>query len=329
MRVHVYGASGYAAAELIALLWAHPYAKIGALESASHAGEPIAKHFAELRSVNRTFNAPGSVMEQLEPGDAVVLAGSHGVAKGIAPQLIERGARVVDLSGDFRLDPTPAIYGFSERYRDEIAKARFVANPGCYPTATLLATLPLAPFAPKQIVVDAKSGITGAGRTPATASLFAEVEGDVRAYALNGHRHEPEILQEWRAAGIFASLVFTPQVVPVSRGMLVNAYAILPQVPGEDNVLTAFRNAYEGNPFVRLLEDGMVPSMRAVRGTNDAELHISLLRQAQDDTCVVRVLCAIDNLGRGAASQALVNLNIMHGYPLDAGLGSSTCPVSW
>ncbi|HEY9181310.1 MAG TPA: N-acetyl-gamma-glutamyl-phosphate reductase [Candidatus Baltobacteraceae bacterium] len=321
MRVHVYGASGYAAAELVALLARHPHAEIGALESASHAGEPVAKHFAHLRCIDRVFDGPGAVLERLQPDDTVVLAGSHGVARGIAPPLLERGARIVDLSGDFRIGPTPAVYGLSERYFDEIAGARFVANPGCYPTATLLATLPLAPFSPKQIIVDAKSGITGAGRTPSTATLFAEVEGDVRAYGLSGHRHEPEILQEWRAAGMFATLVFTPQVVPLSRGMLVNAYVILPQAVDEQQIVNAFRIAYDGNPFVRLLEDGMVPSMRAVRGTNDAELHVSV------SGTVVRVLCAIDNLGRGAASQALVNLNIMHGYPVETGLEKVTCPV--
>jgi len=323
MRVHVYGASGYAAAQLIALLARHPRAQLGAPESASHSGEPIAKHFAELRWIDRRFDGPGSVLEQIAPDDAVVLAGSHGVAKTIAPHLLERGARVVDLSGDFRLEPTPAVYGFPERYRDRIAGARLVANPGCYPTATLLATLPLARFAPVQIVVDAKSGITGAGRTPATNSLFAEVEGDVRAYGLSGHRHEPEILQQWRAAGIDASLVFTPQVVPVSRGMLVNAYAALAQPVAEEAVQAAFAQAYAGDASVRILGDGMVPSMRSVRGTNDAELHVSVHGN------VVRVLCAIDNLGRGAASQAVVNLNIMHGYPVHAGSEGNAWALSW
>jgi N-acetyl-gamma-glutamyl-phosphate reductase len=321
MRVHVYGASGYAAAELVALLARHPHAQIGILESASHAGEAIGKHFVELRWIDRSFDEPGSVLAHAAAGDVVVLAGSHGVAKTIAPQLLERDVRVVDLSGDFRLSPTPAVYGFPERYRDQIAGAQFVANPGCYPTATLLATLPLAQFAPKHIIVDAKSGITGAGRTPATPSLFAEVEGEVRAYGLTGHRHEPEILQEWRAAGIFANLVFTPQVVPLSRGMLVNAYATFARPISEDAVHAAYVKAYAGNPFVRLVTgDGEVPSLRAVRGTNDAELHVSILRQAQDDKGVVRVICAIDNLGRGAGAQAVVNLNIMHGYPLVEGL---------
>lgn len=317
MRVHVYGASGYAALELIALLSRHPRVELGALESASHAGEAIALHAPALRRLSRTFDGPGAVEEALCAGDTVVLAGSHGVAQRVAPKLLERGARVLDLSGDFRLQPSPAVYGFAERYSDAIAGAGFVSNPGCYPTATLLATLPLAPFDPLQIVVDAKSGVTGAGRTPATSSLFAEVEGDVRTYGLGGHRHEPEILQEWRAAGISASLLFTPQVVPVARGMLVNAYAVLRAQPSEEAVHAAFGRAYEGNPFVRVLDGAMVPSMRAVRGTNDAELRVSV------HGSIVRVLCAIDNLGRGAAAQALANLNIMHGYPIEEGLAET------
>lgn len=315
-RVHIYGASGYAAAEVIALLAGHPKVELGALESASHAGEPLGAHFPRLRKLDRTFDGPGAVLASVMHGDAVVLGGSHGVAKTIAPQLLEQGVRIIDLSGDYRLEPTPAVYGFAERYRERIAHAALIANPGCYPTATLLATLPLAPFKPKQIVVDAKSGITGAGRTPATSSLFAEVAGEVRAYGLNGHRHEPEIVQEWRAAGIDASLVFTPQVVPIARGMLVNAYCIFDGEPSADAVHAAFEQSYAGNPFVRVLRDGRVPSLSAVTGSNDAELHVSVQGN------VVRSICAIDNLGRGAAAQAVVNFNIMFGYPEEMGLGA-------
>lgn len=320
-RVHVYGASGYAAAEAVALLASHPFAELGALESASHAGEPLGAHFPRLRKLDRVFDGPGTVLENVAQGDAVILGGSHGVAKTIAPPLLERGARVIDLSGDFRLDPTPAVYGFAERYRDRIATAQFVANPGCYPTATLLATLPLAPFKPKQIVVDAKSGITGAGRTPSVGSLFAEVSGDVRAYGLSGHRHEPEILQEWRAAGIDASLVFTPQVVPIARGMLVNAYCIFASDPPADSVHAAFEKAYRANPFVTVLRDGRAPSLNAVAATNDAELHVTVQGN------VVRTICAIDNLGRGAAAQAVVNFNLMYGYPEETAVGTSLLAV--
>jgi N-acetyl-gamma-glutamyl-phosphate reductase len=320
-RVHVYGASGYAAAEVIGLLVAHPFVELGALESASHAGEPLGAHFPRLRKVDRVFDGAGSVIDAVAAGDVVILGGSHGVAKTIAPQLLEKGARVIDLSGDFRLDPTPAVYGFAERYRDRIADARFVANPGCYPTATLLATLPLAPFKPQHIIVDAKSGVTGAGRTPAVSSLFAEVTGEVRAYGLNGHRHEPEILQEWRAAGIDASLVFTPHVVPIARGMLVNAYSTFAFAASAGDVHAAFEEAYRGNPFVRLLRDGRVPSFGSVLQSNDAELHVSVQGN------VVRSICAIDNLGRGAAAQAVVNLNIMCGFPEETAVGLNALAV--
>ena len=311
IRVHIYGASGYAAAEAIALFAAHPHAELGALESSSHAGQSLGKHFPRLRGLDRAFDGPGAVLSTAASGDAVVLGGSPGVAKTIAPQLLELGARVIDLSGDYRLKPTPAVYGLPERYREQIASAQFVANPGCYPTATLIATLPLARFGPQQIIVDAKSGVTGAGRTPAVETLFAEVSGDVRAYGLNGHRHEPEILQEWRAAGIAASLVFTPHVVPIARGMLVNSYCVCRDEPGEQDVLAAFEEAYSGNPFVRILSDGQVPSLSSVAGSNDAELHVSVREN------VVRSMCAIDNLGRGAAAQAVANFNIMYGYSED------------
>ncbi len=313
-RVHLYGASGYAAAEALSILRSHPRVEIGVLESASHAGEPVGVHFPQLRRLPRAFDGAGTLLDRLDRNEVVILGGSHGVAKTIAPQLLERGARVIDLSGDFRVSPTPAVYGYAERYRDRIAASRFVANPGCYPTATLLATLPLAPFAPKHIVIDAKSGITGAGRTPAVGSLFAEVSNDVRAYGLNGHRHEPEIIEQWRAIGMDASLIFTPHVVPIARGMLVDAYCFFAAPLDAAAVQRAFREAYERNPFVRVLDDGIAPALPAVAGTNDAEMAISVFRDA------VRVICAIDNLGRGAAAQAVRNLNIMCGYPEELGL---------
>src|SRR5438270_1117118 len=152
------------------------------------------------------------------------MGGAHGSAKDVAPKFLEAGARIIDLSEDFRLAPSPAVYGFPERYKAQIAGARFVANPGCYPTATLLAVLPLASFDVAQIVVDAKSGISGAGRKPSVRALYAEVAGDIHAYGLEGHRHEAEIEQELSAAGIDAPLVFTPHVVPLARGMLADAY---------------------------------------------------------------------------------------------------------
>jgi N-acetyl-gamma-glutamyl-phosphate reductase len=313
-RVHVLGASGYAAAEAIRILQAHPFAELGALESASHAGESLADHFPSLRGSALAFDGPGSVVAAVTKGDAVIMGGSHGIAREQAPGLLAAGARVIDLSADFRFDSS-AVYGFPERYRDAIVGAQLVANPGCYPTASLLALLPLVTFgSPRQLVIDAKSGISGAGRNPTVGALFSEVYGDVRAYGLNGHRHEPEIDRELRGAGIDAPLVFTPHVVPIARGMLVDAYAIFDRELDADVVRAAYAAAYADRPMVRVLAPDRAPSVTAVVGSNRAEVSVSV------HGATVRALCAIDNLGKGAAGQAIQNFNLMYGYPEECGL---------
>lgn len=313
-RVHVWGASGYAAAETIRFLERHPFVELGALESRSHAGERIGDHFPLLRSVTRRFDAPGSVAAQTSAGDVVIAAGAHGEAKSVVPSLLAAKARVIDLSADYRLDDA-AAYGLTEWNRTAIAQASLVANPGCYPTASLLALLPLQELdAPLQLVVDAKSGITGAGRNPAVGALFAEVANEIRPYGLSGHRHQPEMERMLHASGIVAPLVFTPHVVPLARGMLVDVYVVYAHVPAEDAVRETFTRAYEGSSFVRLLDAQATPSVAAVAGTNDAELRVDVRGE------VVRVLCAIDNLGKGAAGQAVQNLNVMLGLAETTGL---------
>lgn len=317
-KVHVLGASGYAGLEMLRLVLEHPELALGAAESASSAGEPFAAHSPALRRFERSFDAPGTIAGTLRPGDCVVTAGAHGAARACVPQLLDAGARVVDLSADYRFDDA-AVYGFAALYREQIAQGSLIANPGCYPTATLIATLPLREFHPQTIVVDAKSGVSGAGRTPSTGTLYAELEGEVRAYGLAGHRHEPEIERQWHAAGLHASLVFTPHVLPVTRGMLVDAYAVFGTAPDPGEIVQAFARAYAGDPFVHLVSDA--PSLRAVARTNDAELHVSVKGN------VVRAICAIDNLGKGAAAQALANINLMYGYPEALGLANSYVPV--
>jgi N-acetyl-gamma-glutamyl-phosphate reductase len=324
-RVHVVGAAGYAATEFVRLASRHPDLALGALESASHAGKSIATSGRGLRRMTRAFDPPGTLDATLEPGDAVVFAGGADLARAQAPGLVARGARVIDLSDAFRLHAHAgeAVYGLPERYRDAVRDARLIANPGCYPTATLLALLPLAPFARDivQLVVDAKSGVTGAGRTPATANLFAEVADDVRAYGLAGHRHEAEIVQELGAAGIDAPLIFTPHVVPIARGMLADCYVVFAREPNDAELHAAFERAYAGNPFVRVLPSERAPSVAGVAHTNDAELHVSRAGN------VVRVISAIDNLGKGAAGQAMQNLNLMFGFPEESSLDDRAARV--
>jgi N-acetyl-gamma-glutamyl-phosphate reductase len=314
-RVHVWGASGYAAAEAIRLLDAHPFAEIGVLESRSHAGERLADHFPRLRRSAYIFDGPGKVLSAVRTGDVVITAGGQGEARTIVPELLGAGARVIDLSADFRLDDI-AVYGLSEWRAEEIARAILVANPGCYPTASLLALLPLAELdaLPIQVIVDAKSGITGAGRNPSVGALYAEVSGDIRAYGLGGHRHQPEIETNLTRSGMSAPFVFTPHVVPIARGMLADAYVVFQSPVDPLDVEEAFERAYARSPFVRVLAQDGAPSIAAVNGTNDAELRFDVQGR------VVRVLCAIDNLGKGAAGQAVQNLNLMFGYPEESGL---------
>jgi len=326
-RAHIVGAAGYAALEAIRLLRAHPAIELATVESASHAGEPVGDHAPALRSFERTFAAPGSALDACETGDVVILGGRAEESRGLAGAFLAKGARVVDLSDAFRpqrsaVDGVAAVYGFVERYRDALRAARLVANPGCYPTATLLALWPLAEFAAgiEQLIVDAKSGVTGAGRTPRASSLFAEVDGDVRAYGLDGHRHQPEIEQEMAAFGVVAPLTFTPHVVPLRRGMLVDAYAVFARAPRATDVRAAYARRYASSPFVRLLGEE-APSLHAVAGTNGAELHVSVRGN------VVRALCAIDNLGKGAAGQAVQALNVMLGLPEETALAGEALAV--
>jgi N-acetyl-gamma-glutamyl-phosphate reductase len=315
-RVHVTGGAGYAAAEVVRLLDGHPLVELGLVESRSHAGERMADHFPLLRRTPYRFAPPGSVFSAIAAGDVVVVGGTDEESRSIVPELLARDARVIDLSSAYRADAS-AAYGLCEWQHDAIATAQLVANPGCYPTAALLALLPLGALgSPRHVVIDAKSGITGAGRRPAVEALFAEVSGEIRAYGLAHHRHQPEIERSLNAGGIEASVIFTPHVVPIARGMLVDAYAIFDEPLETGGVEEVYGRAYGDSAFVRVLTPAQTPSIAAVVGTNDAELRVDA-RGA-----VVRAICAIDNLGKGAAGQAVQNLNIMLGLPEESGLGN-------
>jgi N-acetyl-gamma-glutamyl-phosphate reductase len=320
--VHVVGATGYAAAELIRLLDAHPDVHIATLESSSSPGARICDLFPQLPTIELVCSPLGSVRANMRAGDVVFLAGNHEVAHANAAPLLAAGARVIDLSDAFRLADRAegAVYGLPERYRDQIATANFIANPGCYVTASLLALVPLGAFAERiaTIIIDAKSGVTGAGRNPKVSTLFAEVAEDVLAYGLTGHRHQPEIAQEARAVGIDAPIVFSPHVVPLRRGILADIY-LVPRAPiGRDEVEAAYARFYAGNPFVRVFTDGRVPNLPALEKTNGAQLRV-----AERDG-VIHILSAIDNLGKGAAGQAVQNMNIMLGLPEERGLDART-----
>jgi N-acetyl-gamma-glutamyl-phosphate reductase len=314
-RVHIVGAAGYAAGELIRFLDRHPHVELVTLESASAAGTAVRDAFRSLPQTEYVFEGAGAAKAACRAGDVVILAGESEKARELAPQFVAAGARVIDLSDAFRAE---AVYGLPERYREQIAKAQLVANPGCYPTAALLALLPLASFSRDvaNVILDAKSGISGAGRSPKLGSMYAEVDGDVRTYGIPSHRHGHEIRQELRALGIDAPFVFTPHVVPLTRGMLVDAYVVLRTSPEDATIRAAFERTYAGNPFVEVLEPPRVPYLPALACTNDTQIAISVRGG------VIHIMAGNDNLGKGAAGQAVQNLNIMCGYPEETGLGN-------
>ena len=324
-RVHIIGASGYASAELIRLLDGHGDVLIATLESRSSPGARVCDLFPALPHVLLTCDPPGTTSGRATSGDIVFLAGNHEVAHEHASALLERGVRVIDLSDAFRLTQNSrgAVYGFPERYRDAIAGARLIANPGCYVTAALLALVPLGAFADRiaSIVVDAKSGITGAGRVPRVGSLFAEVDADVRAYGLTGHRHGPEIEQELAAAGLRSPFIFSPHVVPLRRGLLADVY-LIPAAPLDRNAIVAtLTRYYHASPFVTVFDDGRVPYLPSMERTNDAQLAIA------QRGGIIHIVSGIDNLGKGAAGQAVQNMNIMLGLPEERGLVARSITV--
>jgi N-acetyl-gamma-glutamyl-phosphate reductase len=339
-RIGVVGATGYVGLELVRLLCGHPHFALGSLVSQSYAGKAFSDVYPAFR---RLVDLPLETLDidaLARSCDIVVTALPHGVSSAVVPELLERGLKVLDHSGDFRYrdaavyekaykltHPCPdllaeAVYGLPEIYRDAIAKARLVANPGCYPTCSLLGLMPLLKagvIRTEGIIIDATSGVSGAGRKADLAYSFCETEASYKAYGVVGHRHTSEIEQE---AGFLAgqaeplAVTFTPHLAPMKRGMLATLYADL--MPGVDpaGLHELFERTYSHEYFVRLLPAGQFPETRQVAYTNFADLAVT----ADARTGKVKVICAIDNLGKGAAAQAVQALNLMAGHPEHEGL---------
>lgn len=336
IRVAVVGATGYAGAELVRLLVRHPRVEVTVVTSEQNAGRPLADVLPSFRrklDLRLETFAPEQVAERCEVAFTALPSGKS--AAGIAA-LLERGLRVVDVGSDFRFrdpaeharvygpHPAPhllreAVYGLTEHARTSLRTARLVTNPGCYPTAALLALVPLAEaglIAADGIVVDAKSGVTGAGRTVAAEYLFAEVDDNLRAYKIGRHRHAPEIEQQLRPfLGADVAITFVPHLLPIRRGILSTAYLR----PRDGADLEAFAHAFEASyadeRFV-VLTGGRPPEIRDVVGTNDCAIGWEL--DAKSRTAVV--VSVIDNLGKGAAGQAIQNMNVMMGWSESTGL---------
>jgi len=335
-KVGIINVSGYAGIELARLLSRHPEVEFTSVTGRSTAGKNLSEIFPHLADVTLTIEAG------IGEADLVFSAMPHKESALEIIPLINRGVKVVDISADFRLrdaaaypawygfdHPAPellkkAVYGLPERYRPEIARAQLVANPGCYPTGAILALAPAVKsgITEPEVIIDSKSGLSGAGRTLSLPTHYAEANEDTSAYALDGHRHLPEIVQELGLlrGGEPLSITFVPHLVPMTRGILTTAYATLapgkiaPDEGGRQSLLELYRDFYRDEPFVRVV--ARPPHTKHTWGSNTCFIHPTLdLRTGR-----LIVISAIDNLIKGAAGQAVQNMNLMLGIPEATGL---------
>ncbi|TQV64933.1 MAG: N-acetyl-gamma-glutamyl-phosphate reductase [Halothiobacillaceae bacterium] len=335
IRVGIVGGTGYTGVELLRILALHPDVELVAITSRGNAGEKVADMFPNLRGhVDLVFSDPAEA--DLKACDVVFFATPNGIAMGQARELLEAGVRVIDLAADFRIKDldvwsrwygmthaspdlvAEAVYGLPELNREAIRGARLVANPGCHVTAVTLGLLPLVRAGvvdASRLIADSKSGTSGAGRKAEVHTLMAEAGESFRAYAVAGHRHQPEICQTLEiAGGEPVGLTFVPHLVPMVRGIEATLYATLKGDAGDLQAL--FEQAYADEPFVDVMPPGSLPETRSVRGNNVCRL--AVYRPGAGDTVVV--LSVIDNLVKGASGQAVQNMNIMFGLPEAMGL---------
>ncbi len=334
INVGVVGGTGYTGVELLRLLAGHPQINVSAVTSRGEAGKAVADIYPNLRGhFDIRFVAPDIGL--LAACDLVFFATPNGAAMKMVPALLDRGVKVIDLAADFRIKEIPvweqwygmphacpelvdeAVYGLPEMNRAAIQSARLVANPGCYVTASTLGFLPLietGTIDPTHLIADCKSGVSGAGRSASVGMLMGEVGESFKAYAVAGHRHLPEIEQNLQcASGQSVELTFVPHLVPMVRGIEATLYG---QLTESRDLQQLFEDRYRDEPFVDVLPAGALPETRSVRGVNMCQIAVY---QPQGRNVAV-VLSVIDNLVKGAAGQAVQNMNLMLGFAETAGL---------
>jgi len=334
LKIGIVGGTGYTGVELLRLLAIHPNAELAVITSRGEAGLPVADMFPSLRGyIDLKFSDPAQV--DLSICDVVFFATPNGIAMQQTRELLDKGVRVIDLAADFRIKDVAvwekwygmthacpdliaeAVYGLPELNREQIRTAKLVANPGCYPTAVQLGFMPLLEAGvvdASHVIADAKSGVSGAGRKAEVHSLFAEAGDNFKAYGVSGHRHLPEISQGLASmASKQVGLTFVPHLTPLIRGIHATLYATLNQ---DIDLQQLFETRYAKERFVEVLPKGSHPETRSVRGSNQCRIAV---HQPQGGNTVV-VLSVIDNLVKGAAGQAVQNMNIMFDFPENTGL---------
>ncbi|MCC6196030.1 MAG: N-acetyl-gamma-glutamyl-phosphate reductase [Burkholderiales bacterium] len=334
VKIGIVGGTGYTGVELLRILASHPDADVRAITSRGEAGTRVVDMFPSLRGKYDAlaFTAPDAT--DLTSCDVVFFATPHGVAMAQARALVSAGVRIIDLAADFRIRDVSvfeqwykqkhacpdllaeSVYGLPEFHRERIRRARIVGNPGCYPTSMQLGFVPLLEAGvidSAHLIADCKSGASGAGRKAEVGLLLAEASDNFKAYAVTGHRHHPETTQELQAhSKTPVSLVFTPHLLPMIRGILSTLYARITRP--EVDLQALFEARYRGEPFVDVMPPGSAPDTRSVRASNVARIAV----HRHGDTAMVIVV--EDNLVKGAAGQAVQNMNLMFGLPETAGL---------
>ncbi len=341
ISVGIVGGTGYTGVELLRLLLRHPQAQVRVLTSRTEAGKPVADMFPSLRG-HTDLEFSDLNLENLKQCDIVFFATPHGVAMQHAEELITAGTKVIDLAADFRLQNLdqfekwygmqhhcPAVlkesvYGLTELNREKIKQAQVIGNPGCYPTTVQLGLAPLLKSSSKlvntqSIIIDAKSGVSGAGRKASLGMIYSENADNFKAYGVAGHRHHPEIIEALEnisgLKGQFDHLIFVPHLVPMIRGMLSTIYVDLTEQGSQEDLQALYEDFYKSERFVDVMPANSSPETRSVRGEN--ELRIALYRPQANKLII---LVAQDNLVKGAAGQAVQNMNLMFGFDEAAGL---------
>lgn len=343
IRAAIVGSTGYGGVELIRLLQSHPYVTITSVISSSSAGTSFADSFPHLAEIH-TDLLDGVDVELIRgKADVVFLATPHGVSLKLAPEFLAAGLKVIDLSGDYRLkdgetyrkwykhepaaaaDVERAVYGLAEVYGEQVKTTDFVSNPGCYTTTSLLGLYPAVKAGwidPNSIIIDAKSGVSGAGRGLSLGNHYSEVNENFKAYKVNSHQHTPEIEQVLsEAAGRPVVVTFTPHLVPMTRGIMATTYATMTEKRSAEAFVEQYRQFYEGRKFVRVRPAGQLPATKEVYGSNYCDIGFS----ADERTGRITIISVTDNLVKGAAGQAIQNLNLTMGW--DETLGLAFAPV--